>query len=138
MWSIYETYRILKYVRCRRITLLDPLIKTKLSPPPQLHVTDANGSEGGQALMSRPLPCRLIIFATSQSYDLVVVVNVLEHCFSASKFFDQILSLTAPHGTFRIHDKLIPAAMIHTFVENIIRCWPSTAYSCRSDSEISE
>jgi SAM-dependent methyltransferase len=44
------------------------------------------------------------------AYDLVVMLNVLEHCFDAVVIFDKILAILKPGGVFVFHDKLFTAA----------------------------
>ncbi|MEA2163889.1 MAG: hypothetical protein QOK37_2016 [Thermoanaerobaculia bacterium] len=44
------------------------------------------------------------------TYDLVVMLNVLEHCYDATVIFDKILSVLNPGGLFVFHDKLFTAA----------------------------
>ena len=39
-------------------------------------------------------------------YDLLVMINVLEHCFDATAIFDKILSVLKPGGVLVFHDKL--------------------------------
>jgi SAM-dependent methyltransferase len=43
-------------------------------------------------------------------YDLVVMLNVLEHCYDATVIFDKIVSILKPGGVFVFHDKLFTAA----------------------------
>jgi SAM-dependent methyltransferase len=53
----------------------------------------------------------------SQAYDLVVMLNVLEHCYDASVIFDKILSILQPGGVFVFHDKLFTAAQAENDVQ---------------------
>lgn len=109
--------RILKYVRCESVTLLDPLIDDYLTHPNCTYKRKRLGGWFGKKVQTVALPVEN--FATDQVYDLVVVVNVLEHCFSTPRFFERIISLTAPNGVLVFHDKLIPASVVQVFVENI-------------------
>jgi SAM-dependent methyltransferase len=64
----------------------------------------------------RSIPIRAILpmpieeMPSGNAYDLVVMLNVLEHCYDASVIFDRILSILKPGGVFVFHDKLFTAA----------------------------
>lgn len=108
--------RLLRRVRCDRITLLDPLIDQYLRHPNcSYKQKQMDGHHGKIQTIALPLEEVEI----DQTYDLVIVINVLEHCFSAQKFFDQIVSLTAPGGILVFHDKLIRSSEIERFVSNV-------------------
>ncbi|MGH9424640.1 MAG: methyltransferase domain-containing protein, partial [Thermoanaerobaculia bacterium] len=67
-------------------------------------------------LLTRCLPVAEILsipieeMPVSPAYDLVVMLNVLEHCYDASVIFDKILAILQPGGVFVFHDKLFTAA----------------------------
>lgn len=46
------------------------------------------------------------------TFDLVVMINVLEHCFDAEAIFAKILKLTMPGSVFVFHDKLYAAGRV--------------------------
>ena len=50
------------------------------------------------------------------SYDLVVMINVLEHCFDATAIFDKILRILTPGGVLVFHDKLFDPGEIEADV----------------------
>lgn len=56
------------------------------------------------------LPIPIEEMPSRSAYDLVVMLNVLEHCYDATVIFDRILSILKPGGTFVFHDKLFTAA----------------------------
>lgn len=108
---------ILKHIRCKDITLLDPLINSYLSHP---HCTYKHKRLGGWFgkkvhIVAKPIED----FMTNQKFDLVVMINVLEHCFSVSEIFKRILSLTALNGIFVFHDKLIPKEDVKDIIKMV-------------------
>jgi SAM-dependent methyltransferase len=52
------------------------------------------------------LACALEEMPEGGTFDLVVMINVLEHCFDAEAIFKRILGLTKPGSVFVFHDKL--------------------------------
>src|SRR3954447_19360693 len=50
-----------------------------------------------------------------QKFDLVVMINVLEHCFSVPKVFERILSFMVPGGVLIFHDKFLPLSDVEEF-----------------------
>jgi cyclopropane fatty-acyl-phospholipid synthase-like methyltransferase len=96
--------------------LLDPLIDEYLNHP---NCSYENKQLSGFENRVKTMPLPIEAFETNQIYDLVVVINVLEHCFSAPKFFKRIKSITAKDGFLIFHDKLIPNQKIGQFTENI-------------------
>jgi len=108
---------ILKYIKCMEVTLLDPLIDEYLTHP---HCTYKHKRLGGLYgkkvhMVAKPIED----FSSDHVFDLVVMINVLEHCFSASKTFEHIISLMPPDGILIFHDKLIPNKAIDVFVQKI-------------------
>ncbi len=109
--------RIQKYVRCGSITLLDPLIADYLTHPHCTYKDKRLGGWFGKKVRTVAIPFEN--FNSDEVYDLVVVINVLEHCFSMTKLFERIISLTSPNGIIVFHDKLIAASAVQAFVENV-------------------
>jgi hypothetical protein len=56
------------------------------------------------------LPIPIEEMPERSAYDLVVMLNVLEHCYDAKVIFDKILSILQPGGVLVFHDKLFTAA----------------------------
>lgn len=56
------------------------------------------------------LPIPIEEMPARAAYDLVVMLNVLEHCYDATAIFDKILAILKPGGVFVFHDKLFTAA----------------------------
>jgi SAM-dependent methyltransferase len=101
---------ILKQVRCGKLTLLDPLINDYLTHP---HCTyrDRRMGEVEVSTVSEPVES----FSMYQKFDLVVMINVLEHCFSVPKVFERILSFMVPGGVLIFHDKFLPLSDVEEF-----------------------
>jgi SAM-dependent methyltransferase len=60
--------------------------------------------------VSELLPMPIEEMPVRPAYDLVVMLNVLEHCYDATVIFDRILAILQPGGVFVFHDKLFTAA----------------------------
>lgn len=58
------------------------------------------------------LPVPIEAMPERPPYDLVVLINVLEHCYDARKIFAQIDRLTHPGSLFVFHDKLYDATRV--------------------------
>ena len=69
---------------------------------------------------------------TGQIYDLVVIINVIEHCFDINKVFDKILSITTDGGYFVFHDKFYE----HESVVETIKTRYDTAHPLKVDKNV--
>lgn len=101
---------ILRNASCRRITLLDPLIDQYLTHPHCAY--PKKRLAGSRRWKVRTVSSPIEEYHTDERYDLVVIINVLEHCYLASAVFNKVLSLTAPGGIVVFHDKLVPVNAI--------------------------
>ena|GEM_PF-304117 len=108
---------IAKQAAIKNITLMDPLAEEYLKHPNCAYKNGRLGGIFGKKVETVALPVEE--FQPHVLYDLVVMINVLEHCYSMPKVFDCILSMIAPGGIFVFHDKLIPDAKIDEFVEKV-------------------
>lgn len=106
--------RILRRVRVERVTLLDPLITTYLNHP---HCAYKRKRMRGREITA--IPHAIENFSTNVKFDLVVMINVLEQCFSVPRIFERIISLTAPKGILVFYDKLVPSSSIAEFIDNV-------------------
>ncbi len=88
-----------KIPRPQSVTLLDPLIESYLNHP---HCTYRSKSLLGVPVDLVALPIEEL--APKEPYDLVVMVNVLEHCFNVPRIFEVILQCLKPGGTFIFGD----------------------------------
>lgn len=131
----FTNLRILaRHCRIERCSLLDPLIREYLSHPHctydervlRIGETGLGRSLGASrpgrllrrvvkgaapALVEQRVPVAQLLPMPIEEmpggrYDLVVMINVLEHCFDATAIFDKILSILPPGGVLVFHDKL--------------------------------
>lgn len=108
---------ILKHVKGGKVTLLDPLIDAYLTHP---HCTYKHKRLGGWFGEKVHTVAEAIeVFSTDQMFDLMVMINVLEHCFSASRVLERVASLTLPSGILIFHDKVVPTPEIEDMVRNV-------------------
>jgi glycosyltransferase involved in cell wall biosynthesis/SAM-dependent methyltransferase len=92
---------ILEHIRAKNIYLLDPLAERYLDHP---HCTY-------KYRQLRDQPVQLINssiedFNPPVQFDLVVMINVLEHCFHVPTIIRKVLGMLSPGGIFIFHDKL--------------------------------
>ena len=129
---------VLPQCRVEEVTLLDPLIQDYLSHPfcryrggrlgGLFHETPArlpayllhpfralrckaNDVRAG-GFLGRPVTLvrsTIESFETTERFDLVVMVNVLEHCHDASAVLARIDEILVPGGVFVYHDKMYDA-----------------------------
>jgi SAM-dependent methyltransferase len=126
---------IARHCTIERCSLLDPLINEYLQHPhctydrqslsigetplasslgrflPGRIVRRAMRSLAPDALVSRVpvaelLPIPIEEMTPQRPFDLIVMINVLEHCYDASRIFDTILANLQPGGILVFHDKL--------------------------------
>ncbi|MCL5030012.1 MAG: glycosyltransferase [Bacteroidetes bacterium] len=96
----------------KSVALLDPLISEYLKHP---NCTYKNGNLLG-------FPVQIINstiedFVTKEKYDLVVMNNVLEHCYNIPKIFEVLVSLLNENGIFVFADIAFNAETIKSIVE---------------------
>jgi SAM-dependent methyltransferase len=82
-----------------QIDLLDPLIDDYLSHP---NCTYKSGSLGN--LPTNLIKSSIEDWNTSLKYDLVIVINVLEHCFNVPAIFEKIAQVLVPGGVLIFAD----------------------------------
>ncbi len=93
-------------VKVETIELLDPLIERYLELPNcaytdmKLRRLDGN-TEPVAKLHAMPIEDMQV----EQKYDLVILINVIEHCIDVRKIFDNVWNLLVPGGVFIFHDK---------------------------------
>jgi 2-polyprenyl-3-methyl-5-hydroxy-6-metoxy-1,4-benzoquinol methylase len=90
-------YENLNYIE--NVTLVDPLINDYLNHP---NCSYKNGTLNGKKveLISEPIENITI----TKKYDLVIIINVIEHCFDVEKIFEKIYSLLEPDGILVFSD----------------------------------
>jgi len=105
---------VLNHIKSKQVVLLDPLINDYLTHPNCAYKNKRLGAVEVETI-AEPIEN----YFPERRFDLVVMINVLEHCFSLPKLFERISSLVAAGGILVFHDKLIPASDIDDFVHNI-------------------
>ncbi|HEY2090735.1 MAG TPA: class I SAM-dependent methyltransferase [Thermoanaerobaculia bacterium] len=131
---------VARHCRIERCSLLDPLIREYLNHPHCTY--DEHALRIGETALSHKLgttqigrALRRVVRAVSPAlvekrvavaqllpmpieempsgrYDLVVMINVLEHCFDATVIFQRILEILPPGGVLVFHDKLFEPSEI--------------------------
>lgn len=87
---------------CADVTLLDPLLDSYLGHP---YCTYASGELCG--VPATTVVSSIEAFEPPQAYDLLILVNVLEHCFSVPRVFDVVTSALRPGGVLVFAEALL-------------------------------
>jgi SAM-dependent methyltransferase len=95
-----------------RVTLLDPLAESYLQLPKCRYTRDTLKTHAGKTVpVDRLLACPIEQMpADVGAFDLVVMMNVIEHCYDVRTIFDKILSITRPGSVFVFHDAMYDPA----------------------------
>jgi len=86
-----------------KIDLLDPLINDYVKYTD--NCTYKNGNLNG--LSVNLINSSIEEFLTLQVYDMIVMVNVIEHCYDVDIIFKRILQMLSTNGIFVFHDKFL-------------------------------
>jgi SAM-dependent methyltransferase len=95
-----------------RATLLDPLVESYLQLPKCRYTRDALKTHSGERTipLAGVLACPIEEMPVTTRFDLVVMMNVIEHCYDVHKIFAQILAMAAPGAMFVFHDCIYDVA----------------------------
>lgn len=97
------------------IELLDPLIESYHEHP---NCTYRDGSlrllDGNATRIDVQHATPIEDMKVETKYDLVVLINVIEHCFDVRRIFANVLDLLVPGGIFVFHDKYFDHRMVAT------------------------
>ena len=104
---------VLPHLHVGHITLLDPLIQDYLTHP---HCTYRNGSLQGVPVET--VASSIEEFVPSEGYDLVVMANVLEHCFDVPAIFHRILQCLKPGGVLVFGDNAFRTEQLEVLLAN--------------------
>ena len=94
-------------VEIERVSLLDPLIESYLELAKCRYSRKAlrTHADGRELPVEELFACPIEKMPTERrTYDLVVMMNVIEHCFDVEKIFEKILAITQRGGIFVFHD----------------------------------
>jgi len=108
---------IYKYCNISNITLLDPLINRYIHHPHCAYSKQYIYNTRVK-LDDRPIE-QFSLRHDEPKFDLVIVINVLEHCYSFDKFCERILSILANKGIFIFNDKLLSLSQIQHYSQNL-------------------
>ncbi len=98
---------------CAEVTLLDPLVDS--------YLRHRNCTYGSGELCGVPVTTVASSIEDSrltQPYDLLILVNVLEHCFNVPRVFDVVTSALRPGGILVFADSMLRAEDLPRVVEN--------------------
>jgi SAM-dependent methyltransferase len=74
----------------------------------------------GRAIPVRSLfACPIEEMPLNETYDLVVLINVIEHCYDARAVLDKVLAMLAPGGVLIFHDKLFDHQRVSVDVRQV-------------------
>jgi SAM-dependent methyltransferase len=90
--------------------LLDPLLNDYLSHPHCAYAGGRLDAPGKPGLAVSTHACAIEDFRPAGEYDLIVMINVLEHCFDAGAIFRRITEMASPDAVFVFHDRCYAAA----------------------------
>lgn len=108
---------ILKKANCKKVLLLDPLINDYLTHPYCAYKNRRLGKWFGKKVQLVNSPIEN--YRSQERFDLIVLINVIEHCFSIDQVFQKILSIMQPAGILVFNDKLIPKEKVETLLKNV-------------------
>lgn len=121
----------------KELHLLDPLIKSYLSHP---HCTYKNNRLKVRTkipFIYRKMDVKLHSstieeFSGEGGFDLIIIINVIEHCFDLNKIFEKILGLSKPGSFLVFYDKYFNEKEL----ENIINRWYDCGHPLRAQGKI--
>lgn len=120
-------------LRIETIELLDPLIKTYLDHP---HCSYRDNSlllsDGTRKPIAALHPLPVEDLQGTASFDLVILINVIEHCIDVRKVFANVWDILEPGGVFIFHDKYFEHAKVASEVESIY----DTAHPLKIDQRV--
>jgi SAM-dependent methyltransferase len=98
---------------CAEVTLLDPLVDSYLRHP---NCTYSSGELCGVPVTT--VASSIEDSRLAQPYDLLILVNVLEHCFNVPRVFDVVTSALRSGGILVFADSMLRAEDLPRVVEN--------------------
>jgi SAM-dependent methyltransferase len=104
----------------KRLTLLDPLIEDYLKHP---NCSFRDGSvplpSGERLPVAERVALPIEQFDPKIRYDLVVMLNVIEHCYNVPVIFRKIWDMLTPGGTLIFHDRYYDHAQVALEAEKV-------------------
>lgn len=102
-----------RLAHCADVTLLDPLVDSYLGHP---NCTYVSGELCGVPVTT--VASSIEDFEPAHTYDLLILVNVLEHCFNVPCVFDMVISALRPGGILVFADCMLRPEDLPRAVEN--------------------
>ena len=108
---------MLPYIKKRLATidLLDPLVKDYILYSP--NCTYKNGLMGFQNVNT--ISSTIEDFIPTKKYDLVIMINVLEHCFDVDLIFKKVFEMLNVGGILVLGDKVVKNDKVKEYIESI-------------------
>lgn len=100
-------------INAKSLTLLDPLLMDYLHHP---NCTYKDGKLNG--LEVELINSSIEKYTFEKKYDIVIMMNVLEHCFDIDLIFEKIQSIMKPESLFIFHDCSIKNEYINDIANN--------------------
>ena len=118
------------HCKIENCSLNDPLIESYLSHPNCSYTSKSltlnnTGSGLFAKLFNKKVPikeiypCAFEEIASDRKFDLMVIINVIEHCFDLSIFFDKIKSLLSDDGILIFEDKLFTTESLEKDIHRV-------------------
>jgi SAM-dependent methyltransferase len=116
---------VLSHIKCQEIDLLDPLIQQYLTKKNCAYRNGLVSGDNtwwnrifGEKKQVKMHGCAIEDFITSKKYDLIIMINVLEHCKDFEKIKEKILSISKKGTHFIFSDKIFSIEEIKEDLKN--------------------
>jgi len=117
-----------------RLALLDPLIEDYLRHPNCSFRDGALQLLSGEKLPAERVALPIEQFEPKTQYDLVVMLNVIEHCYNVPVILRKLWDMTAPGGVMIFHDRYFDHARVAAEAERAY----DTAHPLKVDRKLIE
>ncbi len=106
-----------RFSNVEKVTLLDPLAAKYQQHHPHCHYQNSSIRIGFDTQEVEVITSPIEEFTTTEQYDVVVMINVLEHCYDIPAIFSKIDEILAPQGLFVYADVQFDLADIKHLAE---------------------
>ena len=94
-----------KFPNIKEVTLLDPLINDYLKHPHCKYKSSTLDLQSGRSVKANLIPSSIERYDADETFDVIVMINVLEHCFDIPKIFSNVDRILNVGGIFIYADK---------------------------------
>jgi SAM-dependent methyltransferase len=107
------------FVRVDAVSLLDPLLESYLQLPKCRYTRQVLRLHSGkqELAVAETFACPIEEMPAQRNYDLIVMMNVIEHCFDVELIFEKILAISRPGTVFIFHDSIYDAEKTRSVLE---------------------